>query len=141
MRQLDPTQQQSFKDLVGSLLSNVTATEQNTKAVQDLTGASTQAFSSSFWTGFRTAVFNGAGALLPHYAMTIPGADVGARIVTSGALMVHAGESVRPAIVNRDWGGDRGGDTYNLEITTPTEVLNPTDVGRQLAFVRNTSGR
>jgi hypothetical protein len=141
MRQLDPTQQQSFKDLVGSLLSNVTATEQNTKAVEDLTGASTQAFSSSFWTGFRTAVFSGAGALLPRYAMTIPGADVGARIVTSGALMVHAGESVRPAIVNRDWGGDRGGDTYNLEITTPTEVLNPTDVGRQLAFVRNTSGR
>lgn len=73
--------------------------------------------------------------------MTIPSAAVGARVATSGALMVHAGETVRPASVNRDWGGDRGGDVYNLQIDTPTEVLNPTDVGRQLAFYRKTSGR
>jgi hypothetical protein len=141
MATLDPTQQQAFRDLVSGLLTSVTATEQNTKALQDLTGASTQAFSSSFWTGFRTAVFNGAGGLLPQYAMTIPTAAVGARVVNSGALMVHSGETVRPAMVSRDWGGDRGGDVYNLEITTPTEVLNPTDVGRQLAFYRKTSGR
>jgi len=42
--------------------------------------------------------------------------------------------------VSRDWGGSDGGDNYYLSVTTPTEVLNPTDVGRQLAFYRKAQG-
>jgi predicted nucleic acid-binding Zn-ribbon protein len=140
MARLDPTQQQSFRDLVTALLGNLTATEQNTQALQTLSGNNAQSFSSSFWTAFRRAVFTGNGQLLPQFAMTIPGADVGARVLQSGALMVHAGESVRPATVSRDW-RESGGDEYNLYVTTPTEVLDPTDVGRQLAFHRKTGGR
>jgi hypothetical protein len=86
------------------------------------------------------AVFNGAGQLLPQYAATIPGAAIGARVVNSGALMVHAGETVRPAVINRNW-QERQGDVYNLNLTSPTQVLDPVDVNRQLAFLRKTSGR
>jgi hypothetical protein len=133
MSTLDPTQQQSFQNLVTALLGNVTATQENTKALTGLGGNNAQSFSSSFWTGFRVALFNGAGALLPQYATTIPGAAVGARVLNSGALMVHAGETVRPAVINRSW-QENAGDTYHLNVTTPTQVLDPTDVGRQLAF-------
>ena len=142
MARLDPTQQQSFQDLLSALVDNATATQQNTDALTSLTGATTgQSFTSSFWSAFRIAIFNGAGGLLPQYQMTIPGADVGARVLASGALMVHAGENVRPAVVARDWQGRDGGDTYNVNVTTPTEVLNPTDVGRQLAHYRKVAGR
>jgi hypothetical protein len=58
----------------------------------------------------------------------------------SGMMLVHAGEDVRPAEISRDWGG-ADGDTYHLNVTTPTEVLNPTDVGRQLAFYRKSQSR
>jgi hypothetical protein len=142
MARLDPTQQQSYRDLLQALIDNATATEQNTQAVEALAGTNAQSFSSSFWTQFRSAIFTGAGQLLPQYQMYVPGAQIGARVTASGALMVHAGEAVRPAMVARDWhGGSSGGDTYHLEVTTPTEVLNPTDVGRQLAFYRKTRGR
>lgn len=141
MARLDPTQQASFQDLLSALIDNATATQQNTDALDQLSGATNaQSFTSSFWSQFRTAIFTGAGGLLPQYQMTVPGADVGARVVASGALMVHAGESVRPASVARDWHSQSAGDTYNVNVTSPTEVLDPTDVGRRLAFYRKTSG-
>jgi chromosome segregation ATPase len=140
MARLDPTQQQSFQNLLSALVDNATATEANTKALQDLTGAGAQSFSSSLWANFRRAVFTGAGGLLPQYQLTVPSADIGARVMSSGALMVHAGEIVRPAVVSRDV-PQRGGDVYNLNLTSPTQVLDPVDVNRQLAFLRRTSGR
>jgi protein-arginine kinase activator protein McsA len=138
MATLDPTQQAAFKDLITALIGNATAVEQNTQAVNNLTNPQAQSFSSSFWTAFRTAVFTGEGGLLPQFAATVPSAAVGAKVLQSGMLMVHAGETVRPATINRDW---RGGDSYELNVTTPTQVLDPVDVNRQLAFLRKTSGR
>lgn len=142
MSRLDPTQQQAFQDLLQALIDNATATQANTDAVNTLTGQNNaQSFSSSFWTEFRSAVFTGAGALLPQYQTTIPGADVGARVLASGALMVHAGENVRPATVARDWRGGEGGDTYNFDITSPVERFDPIDAGRQISFYRKHAGR
>lgn len=138
---LDPTQEASFQDLVSALIGNATATVQNTQALENLTGSNAQSFSSTLWSTFRRAVFTGAGGLLPQYQTTIPTAAIGAHVLQSGMMIVHAGEDVRPASITREWHGGDGGDTYNLEVTTPTEVLNPTDVGRQLAFYRRTQGR
>jgi hypothetical protein len=138
---LDPTQESSFQDLVSALLGNATATVQNTQALQGLTGSNAQSFSSTLWSTFRRAVFTGAGGLLPQYQAAIPTAAVGAHVTRSGMMIVHAGENVRPAGVTRDWQGDVGGDTYQLNVTTPTEVLNPTDVARQIAFYRRNQGR
>lgn len=140
MKRLDPTQQAAFKDLVNALLGNATATVQNTQAIDQMTNPGAQSFSSTLWSTFRSAVFTGAGGLLPQYQSAIPTAAVGARIQTSGMLVAHAGETIRPASVSRDWGSG-GGDSYELNVTTPTEVLNPTDVARQLAFYRKSQGR
>jgi hypothetical protein len=139
LARLDPTQQDAFRDLIGALLGNATATVQNTQAIQNLTQPNAQSFSSTLWSTFRQAVFTGAGGLLPQYQTAVPTAAIGAHVLQSGMMIVHAGEDVRPARITRDWrGGD--GDTYHLNVTTPTEVLNPTDVGRQLAFYRKSQG-
>jgi hypothetical protein len=140
MARLDPTQQSAFQDLVGALLGNATATVQNTQALNNLTNPSAQSFSSTLWSTFRRAVFTGAGGLLPQYQTTIPTAAIGAQVLRSGMMLVHAGESVRPARVSHVY-GDSGGDSYTLNVTTPTEVLNPTDVARQIAFYRKSQGR
>jgi hypothetical protein len=140
MDRLDPTQETAFKDLITALLGNATALEQNTHAIDQMTQPGAQSFASTLWSTFRTAVFTGAGGLLPQYQMAIPTAATGARVLASGMLVAHAGETIRPASVSRDYRRDSG-DTYQLNVTTPTEVLNPTDVARQLAFYRKSQGR
>jgi hypothetical protein len=141
MAGLDPTQRTAFQDLVNALLSNATATVQNTTAINGLTNPGAQSFASTLWSTFRSAVFTGAGGLLPQYQMAVPTAAVGAKVLSSGMLVVHAGERVYPASVSRDYGSVPGGDTYHLNLTTPTQVLDPTDVGRQLAFYRKQGRR
>jgi hypothetical protein len=140
MARLDPTQENAFRDLVTALLGNATAVEANTKAVSDLTNPGAQSFSSTLWSTFRQAVFTGAGGLLPQYQMTVPSADVGARVLASGVMLVHAGETVGPASVSHAY-GNNGGDVYNLNVTTPTQVIDPTDVARQIAFYRKSQGK
>jgi hypothetical protein len=137
---MTPAQVEAFRGLINALIGNATAVEQNTDAIKDLTEPGAQSFSSTLWSTFRQAVFTGAGGLLPQYQMTVPTAAVGAKVLASGMLMVHSGETVKPASISRDY-GMTGGDTYQLNVTTPTEVLNPTDVGRQLAFYRRSQGR
>jgi hypothetical protein len=137
---MTPAQQEAFRDLITALIGNATAIEQNTDAIKDITEPGAQSFSSTLWSTFRQAVFTGAGGLLPQYQMTVPTAATGARVLASGMLMVHSGETVKPASISRDY-AMAGGDTYHLNVTTPTEVLNPTDVGRQLAFYRRSRGR
>jgi hypothetical protein len=138
---MNPAQLEAFRGLINALLGNATAIEANTDAIHDLTDPGAQSFSSSLWSTFRSAVFTGAGGLLPQYQAVVPSAATGAKVLASGMLMVHSGETVRPASISRDYGSTAGGDTYHLNVTTPTEVLNPTDVGRQLAFYRKNQGR
>jgi len=140
MAKLDPTQQQAFKDLITALIGNATAIEENTGALKDLTNPGAQSFASTLWTTFRQAIFTGAGGLLPQYSTAIPTAAIGAKVLASGMMVVHAGENVKPAVVSRDY-DNAGGDVYNLQLTTPVEVLNPTDIGRQIAFYRKTQRR
>jgi hypothetical protein len=140
MKRLDPTQEAAFKDLITALIGNATALEQNTHAVNQLTQPGAQSFASTLWSTFRTAVFTGAGGLLPQYQMAVPTAAAGARVTASGMLVAHAGETIRPASISRNY-DNSGGDAYTLNVTTPTEVLNPTDVARQLAFYRKSQGR
>jgi hypothetical protein len=135
-----PAQQEAFRDLITALIGNATAIETNTDAIKDLTEPGAQSFSSTLWSTFRQAVFTGAGGLLPQYQMAVPTAAIGAKVLSSGMLMVHSGETVKPASISRDYAMAEG-DTYHLNVTTPTEVLNPTDVGRQLAFYRRSRGR
>lgn len=133
---LDPTQQTAFKDLITSLIGNATATEQNTQALNELTGNNAQSFTSSLWSAFRIAVFTGAGGLLPQFASTVPSAAVGARIQSSGMLMAHAGERIVPAGVSRNWQGGDYIEEFNVNVTHPVERFDYDDLERQVAFER-----
>lgn len=122
-----------FESLIASLISNTGALVDNTGELSTFDGSLVQTFSSTAWTMFRRAVFNGAGGLLPQYSFKVPSAASGALIRRGGLLEVHSGERVVTADIVRD-GGDEG--DVHLHVTTPTEVLDPKDVGRQLAFYR-----
>jgi hypothetical protein len=71
------TQAQStqFEGLITVISSNVGAIEQNTQQLMTLNGQlmQPQTFSSTAWTNFRSAIFNGMGALLPAYAAAATG--------------------------------------------------------------------
>lgn len=61
--------QQAVRDLTTAVLENQVATLQNTQAINTATGATTdpQTFSSSAWTLFREAIFDGMGRVLTRY--------------------------------------------------------------------------
>lgn len=100
---------QQFQD---AIVGNQIALEENTKAIEELSGGTAlQDFSSAPWRLFRQAVFNGLGGLMPQYnipGVNVPGAAIGANILAGGLLRVHSGETVVPAQVSRsnNWGGD-----------------------------------
>jgi hypothetical protein len=125
-------QKQQFESLIGAIIDNEQAVQQNTQSVRDLTQTQTQSFSSSAWQLFRQAIFTGSGGLLPQYR--VPMMASGGTILTDGMIYAHAGE-ILPARVTRDL-TQRDGDTI-VNVTSPTEVLDPGYVGTVLAFRRS----
>jgi hypothetical protein len=121
-------QRNSFQALIQSMLDNTTAVVDNTEQLNKVTQPNAQSFSSSFWTAFRTAIFNGTGGLLPQYQSMIP--SMNGMAPNAGAFSL--------SVPNRSGGGD---EYYHLDVTTPTQVLDPQDVGRQLGFFRKVSGK
>jgi hypothetical protein len=122
-----------IQGLINSLLSNQASIIENTGAIQELTQASdAQSWSTTAWEMFRTAVFNGAGGLLPQYQTALSSAGSGSSFGAGGTsgIMPRVGVSMQSGTV--------GGDEYHMHLTTPTEVLDPSDVARQIAFARNT---
>jgi SLT domain-containing protein len=80
--------QQEINDLTQALLENRIAILQNTQATNEATGALTQpqTFTSSAWTRFREAIFNGMGQVLPQYN---PQNMMGE--INTGAVVIPAG--------------------------------------------------
>lgn len=126
---------QLFLSLIGGMSDNTQELLDNTIAIRDLTGKSDlQDFSSSAWQMFRQAIFTGAGKFLPQYATSVPSAQAGARIMSSGLLQVHSGEDVVPARVAR-WNGSGSGDiNTEVNITNPTEVADPVYLGQAIGW-------
>jgi hypothetical protein len=145
MNRLNPTQQEEFKNLINSIIANTQATQENSDQIRVLTGSNTQGFTSSFWRTFRAAIFNGAGQLMPQYAMAVPRADNGAYVLDEGILRVHPGEVVVPAKVARAHDSDdyAGRVEYHdhWNISTPKEIVDYDDLSRQASFIRRTRGR
>jgi SLT domain-containing protein len=85
---------EQFESLINGMISNGSALEDNTAALDALKGAlSPQSFSSSAWSQFRNAIFNGMGDVLPQYA-TVPSFDTGGPVVSTGMAKLHKGEYV-----------------------------------------------
>jgi hypothetical protein len=102
----NPAQQQRIQD---ALDENTLAQLQNTDAIKTLEGAiNVQSFTSSFWTGFRQALFTGEGALVPRFSS--PVSTFGATAMWPGSLPSGsmASSASTQNIVNFDI--DRAGD-------------------------------
>jgi hypothetical protein len=124
-----------FQGLVQALIDNTTSTVSNTQTLQQLDATTNQqSFTSSAWTMFRQAIFNGLGQLLPQYAMTVPSLDVGGTLMSSGLLMGHAGEQLIPASVSRGNFAATNNQTNHFNIDHPVEVADPVLFGNQVAW-------
>lgn len=97
------------QDLTQQMAENTLAQLQNTDAIKTLEGAiNVQNFTSSFWTGFRNALFTGEGALVPRFSTpvsTFGSSAMWPGSLPSGSMLSSASNST---IVNFDI--DRAGD-------------------------------
>ncbi len=138
---LPASQQTTLSGLVQALIDNTTATVSNTANLQQLEATTNQQnFSSSAWSQFRDAIFNGMGQLLPSYAMSVPSMDVGGTIHRTGILLGHAGETITPATVSKGStnGSGRFRDLHtHAHITNPTEVADPVHISNAIAWKLN----
>jgi len=85
--------QEAIDRLTDQLLENEIAQANNTKAINDLTGATTQpqTFSSSAWQWFREAIFGGMGQVLPQYDPTGMGVNTGVAVSSNSTTNNTAG--------------------------------------------------
>lgn len=125
-----PEQKQQFEILIASIIDNEGALQQNTQQIKDLGATQEQSFSSSAWQLFRQAIFNGSGGLLPAY--NVPMMETGGGILSGGLTT-----SPTTAINTRS-SSQVGGDHIEVNVTSPTEVLDPGHVADVISFRRST---
>lgn len=133
---LDDAQITTMKNLITAIINSETALLDNTKAIKDLNGGITQTFTSTAWTTFRQAIFDGNGGLLPQYS--IPSMDTGGYVAKSGLFNLHAGEKVlrKDEVDNSHTIGE-----FHTHITNPTEVVDPYTLGPKIAWAMAGTGR
>lgn len=114
---------QATQDLTKAVLENRVAQLENTKAVNDLTGATSQpsSWSTSSWQWFREAIFSGMGNVLPQY--TVPVAQTGGLAAKSGLYHLEAGE----LIVNPDRSNVQTTQEGDIHLTI-NEAGRPVDI-------------
>jgi chromosome segregation ATPase len=136
---LGPEALAAFQAVIDGLTGNTVAITENTSAIASLNGAVTQTFSSSAWTTFRQAIFDGNGGLLPQYDLpqNIPAMATGGFITKGGLFELHAGEKVTPA----SQVSDSSIGEVNVHITNPTETADPAYIGKRVAWEIAASGR
>lgn len=161
---LPDDQKALFQGLIDSMTDNTLATIDNSQQLKDLQGQQNQQdWSSSAWTMFREAIFNGMGGLLPQYAAAaaaavskaianpelsiaiptqdfitnVPSMDTGGFIKRSGLLYGHRGEMITPAAVVKTGGGNGQTTNIDVNITNPTEVADPVYLGNAIAWRLN----
>lgn len=92
-----------FEALISAVIENATATVANTTQLQQLNAPQTQTWSSTAWSWFRNAVFDGAGGLLPQYNYSL---GIGASASTAVAAPTAATSSMAADNASRSAGGD-----------------------------------
>lgn len=88
-----------FRELIDTILENEVAVIGNTKALEEaMQEQKIQSFTSSAWSFFRSALFNGMGGLMPEYAAGTPfySADSGGEVTGDGPINAHRGEIILP---------------------------------------------
>ena len=123
-----------------SIIADATALNDNTKALKDLTGSLTQTFTSTAWSRFRQAVFNGNGGLMPQYANYIPSFGGGGVKHGDGMALLHDKEVIFTPEQVQALNGVGGSEETHLHITSPIEKFDPVWASRQLSFARRNRG-
>jgi len=133
--------QAGIDDLTTQLLQNQVAILENTVATNELTGnlSKDQGFTTTAWDLFRQAIFTGSGGLLPQYQNLFPSAQAGAMVARSGALMVHAGETVVPAQISKLDHTSVGGDTnvYDIDIHEAGRPIDWRSAATNIMFAKS----
>lgn len=121
---------QQYKDLAQALLENKVAMLQNTQSINELNGTVTdpQTFTSSAWTLFREAVFDGMGNVLPRYEL--PASAVN-NMLSSGAYNVNPGDTSMMSTTSE---GD-----INLTINEAGQPVDTTELITTLGFLKKTN--
>src|SRR5581483_9668571 len=116
----DSTWIQTFESIISSLESNTQAIATNNQQLAQLNGQllQPQTWASMTWTAFRMAVFSGMGNLMPSYQSSL-----------SGSAVPTIAPTFSPVVGSNSTGGPL---IENLNITSPTEVLDPQVLGEQL---------
>lgn len=140
--QLDDTQIQALKDLITAIINGEQATIDNTTALRALDNSISQTFTSTAWKTFRQAIFDGNGGLLPQY--DLPGMSTGGVGATGAATTSSFDVAPQKTLVSstHPMNRTRNGDTrVEVNITSPTEVLDGSTAGRQIAWQLSGQGR
>lgn len=120
-------EKQHLEKVITALTSNSTALLQNTEEIAKLNGQlnQPQSWSTSAWSQFRGAAFNGMGGLLPSYSSSLPPGAVPTEMPIYGEMAP---------------GASRAASTIGtLNMTHPVQVLDPQLFGEQLSHAIATS--
>ncbi len=126
-------QQGNLDKLIGSIIGNESAIQENTKALKDLNQSTIQSFSSASWRQFRQAVFDGMGNILPTFKPSI--STVTPNITTSTLTSIP---STLQSLQSTAQSTSQTHINENVYITSPTEVLDPVWLSSRLAWERKT---
>jgi hypothetical protein len=127
--------QQSTNDLNVALLENQVALLQNTQAINELNGTMTepQGFTSSAWTMFRQAIFNGNNGLLSQYS--VPSSAMGGNVAVQGASTVlpSNGSSDRSSGDNVQY------NDIDVNLSHPVQDVSGIEIGNKVAWSLKTA--
>jgi hypothetical protein len=118
---MDAPTQQVFEGIISSLETNTESIATNNQQLATLNGQllQPQSWSSMTWSAYRQAVFNGMGGLLPSYASVLP-AGSAPTTVADNYVNSSVGSSGTAPLIG------------TLNMTSPTETLDPQVMGEQL---------
>jgi len=133
----DDAQLEAIRNLVQAILEHERALIENTKALKDVENSMTQTFSTSMWRNFRAFIFNGMGGLVGDYTSST---NFTSAALTGFSLAASQAGGLTNGGTTNNYGGDHI-ENYTINITQPTEVLDPTYVGQQIAFAKAGAGR
>lgn len=124
----------TFQTLINAMISNTTATTDNTANLAELNGLANQPqqFATTAWTKFRTALFNGVGDILPQFQ--IPQMETGGYITKGGMFNLHPGEFV----VNATQSNLPSDSPINITVNEANKPLDVTALASRIAFEKRT---
>lgn len=122
-----------FQSFIDSLVNNTIAVTDNTANLAELNGLANQPqpFSTTAWTRFRAAIFNGIGDVLPQF--DVPQMATGGYITKGGLFQLHPGEFV----VKSDGSNVDQGD-INITVNEANKPLDVTALASRIAFEKRT---